>query len=310
LPEDRRPKLRQQLATGRGVRLVEAHNGLSALVGSRARFETVGGTREFDGLWISSLTSSAARGLPDAELTMFNSILDAVDEAILATDKPILVDGDTGGDPVHFEYFCRKLELRGVSGIIVEDQRLPKRNSLCLDTTQHLEDPAVFARKIERGRNVLRTRDFMIFARLESFIAGAGLSDALERARAYLQAGADGIMIHSNERGPHQVYAFLDGYEALCAELGRRPPTVCVPTTYNHVPGEELFARGFDVVIHANHLLRAAHAAMEQVCRRLLEDDRSDGVTDLCSPVKRLLDDVGFTAILEREMSGKTVGVR
>ncbi|HLG60940.1 MAG TPA: isocitrate lyase/phosphoenolpyruvate mutase family protein [Ktedonosporobacter sp.] len=295
LPDKRRPLLKSVLQHGRGIRLVEAHNGLSALVASTATFYGEDSRKAyFDGIWVSSLTCSAAQGLPDCELNSIERRLETIEEICNATDKFLVVDGDTGGEPVNFQYICNRLETMGVSAIVVEDKEYPKRNSLSVKATHHLEDPHVFAQKIRQGKDVLLSDDFMIFARLESLIAGAGIEDALVRARIYLEAGVDGIMIHSKERTADEVYAFLREYEGLCTELNMRKPVICVPTTYNAVTDEELFQHGANIVIHANHLLRAAYSAMQKVCQTILQNDRNLEAEELCVPVSLLFNVVGF----------------
>jgi phosphoenolpyruvate phosphomutase len=227
--------------------------------------------------------------------------LETIEEIINVTNKPLIVDGDTGGEAVNFEYFCSRLELMGVSAVIIEDKKYPKRNSLSTETTHTLEDTEVFANKIQRGRKVLLSQDFMIFARLESLIANQSIDDALARARIYLLAGVDGLMIHSKKRTIDEVRSFLEGYQALSAELGFRKPVVCVPTTYNAVTDEELFRYGVDVVIHANHLLRAAHHAMQRVCHTILKNGRSLEADELCTPVSHIFEFVGFNDVVARD---------
>ena len=183
--------------------------------------------------------------------------------------------------------------------MIIEDKVYPKRNSLDASASQDLEDPLVFAGKIAAGNEVKATGDFMIVARLESLIAGAGLGDALSRAECYIRAGADGIMIHANNRDPGEILAFAESYDPLCKRLGRRPALVCVPTTYNTITDLELAAKGFNVIIHANHLLRAAYLAMRQVALTILENDRSHEADALCANVREIFASVGHDRITE-----------
>ena len=301
LPARQRGALFQALAAGQRIRVIESHNGLSALVGSRAAVGVGEDRREFDALWVSSLTSSASKGVPDVELVGLDRRLDTIAEIAMVTGKPLIVDGDTGGEAVQFEYQCRKLEQLGVSAVIIEDKRWPKRNSLSADAKHTLADPIQFAAKIRRGRAARLSNDLLVFARLESLIAGLGVDDALARARVYLEAGADGIMIHSRARAPAPIYEFLDRYQGLCAELGYRRPVVCVPTAYDSVTSEELFDRGADIVIYANHLIRSAVAAMQATCNALLTHDRGQDASAGITPVAELLDLVGYQAALERD---------
>jgi phosphoenolpyruvate phosphomutase len=298
LPEIRRAGLRRLLEIGAPVRAIEVHNGLSALIGSGAQAPTPSGEmRGFDALWLSSLTGSASRGLPDMEMYVLERRLELIEEVGHASTKPLIVDGDTGGDPATFEHLCGRLERIGVSAVVIEDKQHPKRNSLCLDSTHALEEPRAFAMKIARGKAALQTRDFMIFARLESLIAGGTVAEALDRAQIYLGAGAAGVMIHSKAREPDEIFEFLARFRAG----GRDEPVICVPTTYNSVTARELFEHGATVVIHANHLLRAAHFAMQQAARTILEADRSLELDNSCTPVADLFRFVGYEAALKRE---------
>lgn len=304
LPEQRRPKLRERLAAGDNLRMIETHSGLSALVAETARIPFEPRAVEFDGLWISSLTSSAARGYPDMEMYLLERRLELIEEVSSVTSKIIIVDGDTGGDPVALEYLCARLETMGVCAIVIEDKQHPKRNSLSSTSTHVLEEPSIFAAKIRRAKQALKSSDFLIFARLESLIAGQSVADALERTRSYLLAGADGIMIHSKSRSPDTIFEFLAQYQKLCDDLQIYRPVMCVPTTYNTVTAEELFDRGVRIVVHANHLLRAAHFAMRQVCEQILRNDRTLEVDNQCTPVSELFRIVGYDDAVNREQHG------
>lgn len=302
LPDERRSRLKTMLQNFCGLRFIEAHNGLSAIVANTIYLSTENNSRmEFDGLWVSSLTSSASKGLPDIELSSMERRLETIEEIINVTQKPVIIDGDTGGEAVNFEYFCSRLELMGVSAVVIEDKQYPKRNSLSKEAQHILEDPEVFANKIRRARSILLSNDFMIFARIESLVANQSVENALARARTYLLAGADGIMIHSNEQTIDKVRSFLDGYRNLCNQLSFRKPIICVPTTYNSVTDEELFQYGADIVIYANHLLRAAHLAMQRVCETILRNNRSLEADRLCTPVSQLFEVVGFNDVIARE---------
>jgi len=305
LPEARRGKLKAMLGENRLVRVIEAHNGLSGIVANNARVEGEEKgervVREFDALWESSLTDSASKGHPDIEVIGFDSRLATIQEILAVTDKPMIVDGDTGGDANNFEYMVSKLERAGVSAVIIEDKVFPKRNSLEAGVSQTLQDPEVFAQKIRRGKAVQLTDDFLIIARIESFIAGLPLEDALNRARTYLLAGVDGVMIHSKSKSPDLLFQFADAYHAMEAELGLKKPLVCVPTTYNHLTEDELAEAGFDVVIYANHLLRAAYQTMLEVSRTVLLNQRSLEADPLCAPVRDIFRAVGFLDVKEKD---------
>lgn len=293
--------LSQKLADQDIVRIIEAHNGLSALVGEHASVDHNGDVIEFDGFWESSLTDTAAKGMPDAEIVGYDSRSDTIDEILNVTTKPMIVDGDTGGSPAQFEYFVKRLERLGVSAVIIEDKTFPKRNSLDASADQTQEDPQRFAQKIQRGLDVKIHDEFMIIARIESLIAGVGLEDALERAETYIDAGVDGIMIHSKDNDPSDILEFTTEYENLCDDLGRRPPLVSVPTTYNRLTDTELSEAGFDVVIHANHLLRSSYAAMTDVAETILLNDRSLEADPKCAPVPEIFEQVGFEFIKEQD---------
>jgi phosphoenolpyruvate phosphomutase len=302
-PEQRRRKLKQLLQSKGFVRVIEAHNGLSALVATNASVTMPGEAepRIFDAIWESSLTDSASKGQPDIEVVSFDSRLQTIQQIANVSDKPIIVDGDTGGDANHFEYFVAKLESLGVSAVIIEDKVFPKRNSLDADAKQDLENPDLFATKITRGKKVLLTQDFMIIARLESLIAGFGVEDALMRAKKYLAAGVDGIMIHSKDKDPRQLFRFVEEYNKLFCDSGSRKPLVAVPTTYNHTTESELKQRGINMVIHANHLLRSSYKAMQNVASTILAHQRSLEVDPVCASVKSVFDVVGFLDVKEKD---------
>ncbi len=297
-PEFRRSILKNVLKERGFARFIEAHSGISAIVANNT---VVGNKIMFDGIWVSSLTESAAKGYPDIEIVSLDSRLNTVSQILDVTNKPIIVDGDTGGDPNIFEYFVRKAESLGVSAVIIEDKIYPKRNSLDSDSEQILEDPGLFANKIKRGKNALLTSDFMIIARIESFIAGKDLNNAIERAKIYLEAGADGIMIHSKSKFPDEVISFAKKYKELKYQLGIDKPLFCVPTTYNSIKESEIRNEGFNVVIYANHLLRASVKSMQHVCKTILENERAFEAEEYCSSLNEVFDIVGYSDIKNKE---------
>jgi phosphoenolpyruvate phosphomutase len=302
-PEDRRKKLKALLTKKPLIRVIEVHDGISSAVGSNLSIDTNGGEAlEFDALWASSLTESAAKGLPDIELIGLDSRLTTIEQILCSSDKPVIVDGDTGRDLDSFEYFLTRLETLGVSAIVVEDKTFPKRNSLDADCIQNLEDPELFARKIKFGKACLLSEDFLIFARLESIIAGGTVEEALSRAKIYLKAGADGILIHSRDKNPSNVLKFSAGYSALCEELGFRKPLICIPTTYDTIRENELKDNGFNVVIYANHPMRASVKSMEEVCKLILINQRAFETAPYMAPVSKLFDMVGFSKIRQRDI--------
>ena len=309
LPWDRLRALKDCIAQKGFARILEAHNGLSGMIAERARLKWDGEVIEFDGLWESSLTDSASKGLPDASIVGYDSRTQTIDEILNVTTKPIIVDGDTGIEPIQFGYLVKRLERMGVSAVIIEDKVYPKRNSLDASASQKLEDPATFAEKIKAGKEVALTDEFMVMARLESLNAGTGLQDALERAEQYILAGTDGIMIHTNKRQPDEILAFAQAYEPLCLRLGRRPVLVSVPTTYNTITDAELVASGFNIIIHANHLLRAASKAMSEVARTILANGRSLEADALCASVPEIFSSVGFDIVVSKDRERNGAGL-
>ena len=279
------------------ARIIEAHSGLSAIVGDTARLEVGEEVFEYDGLWESSLTDSATKGLPDAAIVGIESRLHTTDEILNVTSKPVIVDGDTGGETTQFEYLVRQLERRGVSAVIIEDKVFPKRNSLDVSGRHTLEEPKVFAEKILRGKMGALTDEFMIIARLESLIAGSGLDDAIGRAETYIRAGVDGIMIRSYKDQPEEILSFAVRYELLCEKLGSRPTLVCVPTTYNLITCRELVEHGFNIVIYANQLLRSSYEAMEKAALSILAHDRSFEVEAFSAPTSKIFGVAGYNSI-------------
>ena len=305
LPEARRGKLKALLDRGKIVRVLEAHNGLSGIIANNACIEgqsnEVPVQREFDAIWESSLTDSASKGHPDIEVVSFDSRLQSINEILAVTHKPMIVDGDTGGDANNFEYMVTKLERAGVSAVIIEDKVFPKRNSLEPGVQQTLQEPEVFAQKIHRGKSVQISSDFMIIARLESLIAGKSVDDAISRAQIYLETGADGVMIHSKEKDPAQIMEFAKRYQEMTQKINLKKPMVCVPTTYNTLTEDELRTAGFRIVIYANHLLRSANKAMEETARTILLNQRSFEADPICSPVREIFKTVGFLDVKEKD---------
>ena len=300
-PSERVRALRECIDRKGFARILEAHNGLSGIIAENVRVQKNGMTLEYDGIWESSLTDSASKGLPDASIVGYDSRIHTIDEILNVTSKPIVVDGDTGGEPAQFEYLVQHLERLGVSAVIIEDKIYPKRNSLDASANQDLEDPAIFAEKVQAGKEVAISADFMVISRLESLISGAGVADALDRAERYIVAGTDGIMIHSNKSDPREILEFADAYKGLCNRLGRRPILVSVPTTYNTLSDADLVANGFNLIIHANHMLRAAYKAMSEVAGAILAGGGSLDANPLCAPVSEIFASVGFDRITRKD---------
>ncbi len=286
LPETRRGRLRKLLAYKPCLSVCEAHNGLTGLIVEKTAVDTPRGRKQFDAMWVSSLCDSTAKGKPDIELVDMTSRLRTLEEIMEVTTKPIILDGDTGGQIEHFVYNVQTLERMGISAIIIEDKKGLKKNSLFGTGAGQTQDSIEgFCAKITAGKNAQKTRDFMIIARCESLILEQGLEDALARCHAYVHAGADGVMIHSKSKAPDEVYAFCDAFRAVDAKT----PIIVVPTTYNGETEEQLAAHGINVVIHANHLIRSAFPAMQATARSILENGRSKEADALCMSIKEIL---------------------
>ena len=271
---------------------LEAHSGLSGLVTEKL---------DFDFIWESSLTDSASKGLPDASIVGNESRIHTIDEILNVTTKPMIVDGDTGGDEDNFRFLIKRLENQGVSAVIVEDKIFPKRNSFGGTVGAGMEDPNIFSKKLEVGMKTKSTKDFLIIARLESLIAGLGMNETMMRAEKYINAGVDGIMIHSKLKEPSEVLEFIPKFEKLCAKLGRRPYLIAVPTTYNTISDDELINSGVDIIIHANHLLRAAYKSMIETASLISNSRRSYESDSNIASVKEIFSAVGYDKIIERD---------
>lgn len=284
--EIRLRRLKRLLESKGIVRFMEAHNGLSGLLVEHTHVIVGDVRREFDGLWLSSLTDSTAKGRPDTELVDRTSRMQTMNEILEVTTKPIIFDGDTGGASEHFNFFVKTLERLGVSAVIIEDKIGLKRNSLFgTEVEQTLDSIEDFSYKISQGKKAQVTDEFMIIARIEALIAGRGVGEALTRAQAYMAAGADGIMIHSRHVDGAEIKAFCEGYR----KLEHRVPLIAVPTSYNHLTEDELHSMGFNIVIYANHLLRSAYPAMKRTAEQILINGRSLEVDKACMPIKEIL---------------------
>ena len=309
-PEVRRRKLRELLEKKNPLRFIEAHSGICSLILNEIRIANDDGTYlEFDGLWESSFTDSASKGYPDADIISFDSRCESLKYILDATNKPIIFDGDTGGDPTNFEFIVKRLENLGVSMIIIEDKVFPKRNSLDPESSQEQEDPDIFAIKIKRGKDVLLSSNFMIAARIESLINGAGVKDAILRAKKYVAAGVDAIMIHSKDANPIEIFEFANEYDKLCKDIGYRKPLICVPTTYNMISANELEKNGFNIIIYANHLLRASHKAMKKAAELILRYGRSFEVESICTPIREIFEEVGLSTIADMDRLYQKEGI-
>lgn len=292
MPEFRRRRLREVLKLRPIVRALEVHNGITSLICEKTIVgsEADGGLDQYDAQWVSSLCDSTAKGKPDIELVDMSSRMRTIDEIMDVSTKPIILDGDTGGLIEHFVYNVRTMERMGISAVIIEDKTGLKKNSLFGTEVEQTQDTIEgFCEKIRAGKEALRSKDFMIIARIESLILEKGMEDALARAFAYVKAGADGIMIHSRKKDPDEIFEFCDTFR----RQDKVTPIVVVPTSYNQVMEEELAAHGINIVIYANQLTRAAFPAMQNVASEILKHHRAKEVDDKLMPFKdviRLID--------------------
>ena len=280
-PEIRLKRLRRLIAAKKIVRILESHNGLTGLIMNGIK-------QEFDGMWASSLTDSTSKGKPDIEAVDITTRLHDLNDALEVTTKPVIFDGDTGGRIEHFVFTVRTLERLGISAVIIEDKVGLKQNSLFgTDAVQTQDTIEGFCAKIKAGKRAQITEDFMVIARIESLIAGKPVEDALERAHAYVAAGADAIMIHSKNKDGQDIKAFCEAFRSK----NLMTPIVAVPTTYNQFTEDELSKWGINVVIYANHLLRSAYPAMVNCAKSILTHQRSlEASEQYCMPIKEILE--------------------
>ena len=286
-PEIRCHRLRRLLDSKEIVTVCEAHNGLSGLIVENTSIDENGHKIEFDGIWISSLTQSAAQAKPDIGYLDTTTRMTTLNDILEVTTKPIIYDGDNGGPQVHFIFTVKTLERLGVSAIIIEDKIGLKKNSLFgTEVFQEQDNPENFAEKIKAGKQAQVTDDFMIIARIESLILKQGMDDAIMRAKTYLDAGADGIMIHSREKTFDEIKEFATLYN----QLPNRKPLVVVPSSYSQVTEKELIENNINVVIYANHLLRSAYPAMVNTAKSILENHRCKEASDeYCMKIKDII---------------------
>lgn len=287
MPEYRRKRLKQLINMCPIVKVIEAHSGLTGLIAEKTTVvEENGKLDQFDAMWVSSLCDSTAKGKPDIELVDMSSRLRTIDDIMEVTTKPIILDGDTGGLTEHFVYNVRTLERMGVSAVIIEDKKGLKKNSLFgTEVEQTQASIEEFSEKIAAGKRAQLTDDFMIIARIESLILEKGMEDALERAFAFVEAGADGIMIHSRKKDPAEILEFCDKFR----EKDKHTPIVVVPSSFNIVTEDELAAHGVNIVIYANQLTRSAFPAMEQTAKDILRYHRAKEVDSRLMPIKDII---------------------
>ena len=286
IPDIRRKRLKTALSMKETITAMEAHSGLTGLIVENTVVHSNGESRQFDAMWISSLCDSTAKGKPDIELVDMTSRFRTIDDIMEVTTKPIIFDGDTGGLIEHFVYTVRTLERIGVSMVIIEDKVGLKKNSLFGTEVKQTQDTIEnFSAKIRAGKKAQKTSDFMICARIESLILDQGMEDALTRAFAFVEAGADAVMIHSRKKDPDEIFEFVEKFR----EKDKMTPIVVVPTSFNAVTEEEFRERGVNIVIYANQLTRTGFPAMQNAARLILENHRAKECDDICMPFKEII---------------------
>ena len=260
LPQNRVSRLKRLMLSKNIVRILESHNSLTGLIIENLKVVKKNKIIEFDGMWSSSLTDSATKGKPDNSSVDFSSRISSINDMMDVTTKPLVFDADNGGQLEHLPFLVRSLERSGASAIIIEDKVGLKKNSLFKDQTDTKQDkPELFAKKIKQICKTRNSNDFLVIARIESFILGKGLNNALKRAEIYSKAGADAILIHSKEKTPKEIFSFAKKFKKSKNFI----PLVSVPSTYSKVYEKDLIKNGFKLVIYANQLLRAAYPAMK-----------------------------------------------
>lgn len=286
-PDRRRNQLKRLLDSKNMVRILETHSGLSSLIAENMEIDKGGSKKSFDGLWSSSLTDSTNKGKPDIEAVDTTDRANTITSIFEVTTKPMIYDGDTGGRSEHFAFTVKTLERLGVSAVIIEDKTGLKKNSLFgTDVAQTQDSIEGFCAKIQVGKAAQVTDEFMIFARCESLILDRGMDDAITRCKAYLEAGANGIMIHSRKSDGSEILEFCNLYK----EFGAGRPLVVVPSSFDKITEDEFEAAGVNIVIYANHMLRAAYPAMYKVAQTILENGRSFEVRPDCLSIKEILE--------------------
>lgn len=286
MPDIRRGRLKKVLEMKGLVTAMEAHDGLTGLIVENTVVHQNGGAHQFDAMWISSLCDSTAKGKPDIELLDMTSRFRTIEDITEVTTKPIIFDGDTGGKTEHFVYTVRSLERLGVSMVIIEDKTGLKKNSLFGTEVKQIQDSIEnFSEKIRAGKKAQRTKEFMICARIESLILEQGMEDALARAFAFVEAGADAIMIHSRKKDPSEIQEFIEKFRAK----DKATPIVLVPTSFNSVTEEEWKQRGANVIIYANQLMRAEVPAMQKAAEIILENHRAEECDAMLMPFKDII---------------------
>ena len=284
--DNRISKLNRLIKSKPIVRVLESHNALTGLIIENMNLIKNKQILEFDCMWSSSLTDSATKGKPDNQSVDYSSRIQSLNDTLDVTTKPLIFDADNGGQFEHISFLVRSLERSGVSALIIEDKIGLKKNSLFKNQSGAKQDnPLTFAKKIRKVCLSRQSKDFLVIARIESFILGKGINDALKRAEIYSKAGADGILIHSKEKTPKEIFAFAKIFKKSKNFI----PLVAVPSTYSNVSEKELIKNNFKIVIYANQLLRAAYPAMENVAKIILQSGRAAEIEKKIIPIKKII---------------------
>ena len=285
-PTSRVSILKRLLDNKKIIRIIESHSPLSGLIVENIKYHNLSSARQFDGMWSSSLTDSCMKGKPDNQSLDFSSRFNALGDLMDVTTKPVIFDADNGGRIEHLPFSIRTLERLGVSAIMIEDKVGLKKNSLFQDQSGAKQDTIKeFCKKIQVIKKTRTSTDFLIGARIESFILGKGLKDSLKRAEAYSKAGADLILIHSKENNPKEVFSF----SKIFKKSKFYKPLIAVPSTYSKTTESLLIKNGFKIVIYANQLLRAAYPAMQNAALSILKNQRSHELENKISSVKEVI---------------------
>ena len=286
-PDIRKTKLKRLIDSKKIVRILEAHNPISGLIAEKISYTNKKNLKvDFDGMWSSSLTDSSSRGKPDNQSVDYSTRYQGLNEILEVTTKPLIFDADNGGRLEHISYMVKTLERSGVSAMIIEDKIGLKKNSLFKNQKGTLQDSIInFSKKIRKAKSSAISEDFMVIARIESFILGKGLKDALRRAEKYSKAGADGILIHSKEKTPHEIFSFAKIYN----KKNYAKPLVCVPSTYSSTYEKDLIKNNFKIVIYANHMLRSAYPSMTKTALSILKHKRAYESEDRISSIKEII---------------------
>lgn len=288
-PQRRLGMLRRLINAKPVVTFMEAHSGLSGLIIENISENDEKGVKKvFDGIWLSSFSNSASRGKPDIEAVDVTARMQTLNEIIEVTTKPVIYDAGSGGRGEHFGFTVRTLERFGVSAAVIEDKAVFSRDEGSPDSSGNegtLVDINEFCRKIEAGKKSRVTDDFMVIAKLESLVFGLGIDEAMKRATAYLEAGADGILIHSRSSDGRDIHEFCSKFQGA----GLKAPLAAMPTSYNSIYESALHEMGINIIIHANHLIRSAYPAMTKAAKMVLKYGRSFESDQMMVPVEEIL---------------------